>query len=64
MAYTVTGIERETDDQGFLREPDYSDEVVRVIAAAENIALTDGALGSRQLPARRVPRARSHAELS
>jgi tRNA 2-thiouridine synthesizing protein E len=41
MAYTVTGIERETDDQGFLREPDYSDEVVRVIAAAENIELTD-----------------------
>ena len=38
MAYTVNGIELETDDQGYLIEPDYSDEVVRVIAAAENIA--------------------------
>ena len=41
MAYTVNGIELETDDQGYLLEPDYSDEVVRVIAAAENIELTD-----------------------
>ena len=41
MAYTVNGTELETDDQGYLREPDYGDEVVRVIAAAENIALTD-----------------------
>lgn len=41
MAYTVNGNELETDDQGYLREPDYSDEVVRVIAAAEGIALTE-----------------------
>ena len=41
MAYTVNGSELETDDQGYLREPDYSDEVVRVIAAAESIELTD-----------------------
>lgn len=41
MPYTVNGTELETDDQGYLREPDYGDEVVRVIAAAENIALTD-----------------------
>jgi tRNA 2-thiouridine synthesizing protein E len=41
MAYTVDGIELETDDQGYLLEPGYSDEVVRVIAAAENIELTD-----------------------
>ena len=41
MAYTVNGSERETDDQGYLREPDFSDEAVRVIAAAEGIALTD-----------------------
>ena len=41
MAYTVNGNELETDDQGYLREPDFSDEAVRVIAAAEGIALTD-----------------------
>ena len=41
MAYTVNGSELDTDDQGFLLEADYSDEVVRVIAAAEGIALTD-----------------------
>ena len=41
MSYTVNGIERETDDQGFLREPDFSDEAVHVIAAAEHIELTD-----------------------
>ncbi|MDE2093133.1 MAG: TusE/DsrC/DsvC family sulfur relay protein [Burkholderiales bacterium] len=41
MPYTVNGSELETDDQGYLREPDFSDEAVRVIAAAEGIALTD-----------------------
>jgi tRNA 2-thiouridine synthesizing protein E len=41
MAYVVNGTELETDDQGFLLEPDYSDEIVRVIAAAESITLTD-----------------------
>lgn len=41
MPYTVQGVELETDDQGYLLEPDYSDEVVQVIAAAEGIALTD-----------------------
>jgi TusE/DsrC/DsvC family sulfur relay protein len=41
MPYTVNGTEVETDDQGYLREPDYGDEVVRVVAAAENIELTD-----------------------
>ena len=41
MGYTVNGTELETDAQGYLLEPDYSDEVVRVIAAAEGIALTD-----------------------
>lgn len=41
MAYTVNGSELDTDDQGFLLEADYSDDVVRVIAAAEGIALTD-----------------------
>ncbi len=41
MGYTVNGTELETDDEGFLLEPDYSDEVVSVIAEAENIKLTD-----------------------
>jgi tRNA 2-thiouridine synthesizing protein E len=41
MAYTVNGNELETDEQGYLLEPDYSDDAVRVIAAAEGITLTD-----------------------
>ena len=41
MAYVVNGNEPETDEQGYLLEPDYSEEVVPVIAAAENIQLTD-----------------------
>ena len=41
MPYTVNGEELETDDEGFLLEADYSDEVVLVIAAAEEIGLTD-----------------------
>lgn len=41
MPYTVNGVELETDDQGYLLEPDYSDEVVHVIAAAEGITLCD-----------------------
>lgn len=40
MGYTVAGNELETDDDGYLLEPDYSEEVVNVIAAAEGIALT------------------------
>ena len=39
MGYIVNGTELETDEQGYLLEPDYSDEVVRVIAAAEGIKL-------------------------
>ena len=41
MSYTVNGSELETDDQGYLLEPDFGDEAVRVIAAAEGITLTD-----------------------
>jgi tRNA 2-thiouridine synthesizing protein E len=40
MSYTVNGVELECDEQGFLREPDFGDEVVEVIAAAEGIMLT------------------------
>lgn len=42
MAYVVNGEQVETDEQGFLLEPDYSDEVVAAIAAAEGLTLTDG----------------------
>lgn len=40
MAYIVAGNELETDADGYLLEPNYSDEVVSVIAAAEDIELT------------------------
>jgi len=40
MSYTVAGNEVETDDDGYLLEPDYSDEIVDIIAAAEGIELT------------------------
>jgi tRNA 2-thiouridine synthesizing protein E len=36
----MAGNEIETDDDGFLLEPDYSEEVVSVIAAVEGIELT------------------------
>lgn len=41
MSYTVDGRELETDDLGYLLEPDYSDGIVEVIAAAEGITLTE-----------------------
>jgi tRNA 2-thiouridine synthesizing protein E len=41
MGYVIEGVELETDDDGFLLEPNYSDEAPKVIAAAEGIALTD-----------------------
>lgn len=41
MPYTVNGREVETDELGYLLEPDFGDEVVPVIAAAEGITLTD-----------------------
>ena len=40
MGYTFAGREVETDDDGYLLEPDYGDEIVNVIAAAEGIELT------------------------
>ena len=41
MSYTVDGEELETDDQGYLLEPDYRDAVVEVIAQAEGLTLTE-----------------------
>jgi tRNA 2-thiouridine synthesizing protein E len=40
MGYMVADKMLETDVDGYLLEPDYSDEIVNVIAAAENIELT------------------------
>ncbi|MDP2805571.1 MAG: TusE/DsrC/DsvC family sulfur relay protein [Gallionellaceae bacterium] len=40
MGYIVAGNELETDAEGYLLEPNYSEEVVSVIAAAEGIELT------------------------
>lgn len=40
MSYTVAGTVLETDGDGYLLEPDYSEDVVKVIAAAEGIDLT------------------------
>ena len=39
MAYVVNGETLETDEQGYLLEPNYSDEVPTVIAQAEGIEL-------------------------
>ena len=41
MGYIVNGSELVTDEQGFLLEADFSHEVVKVIAAAEQMELTD-----------------------
>ena len=40
MAYVISGVEYPTDDEGYLLEPNFEDETVAVITAAENIALT------------------------
>jgi tRNA 2-thiouridine synthesizing protein E len=40
MSYMVNGQTLETDEQGYLLEPDFSDEVVQLIAAAEGITLS------------------------
>lgn len=41
MTYEVNGRTLETDEEGYLLEPDYDDEVCPVIAQAEGITLTD-----------------------
>ena len=40
MRYTIDGVELATDNEGYLLEPDYRDEVALAIAAAEGIELT------------------------
>ncbi len=41
MGYVINGVELEADALGYLMEPDYSEEAVQVIAAADGIQLTD-----------------------
>lgn len=41
MGYIVNGEELEVDDEGFLLEANFNDDVVPVIAEAEKITLTD-----------------------
>jgi len=41
MGYTVDGVELETDALGYVLEPNYSEEIVKLIAEAEGIKLTD-----------------------
>ena len=41
MAYIVDGVELAADEQGFLLEADFNEEVVKAIAAAEEVQLTD-----------------------
>jgi len=41
LEYLINGVEVAADDEGFLLEPDYSEEAARVIAQAEGISLTD-----------------------
>ena len=40
MGYHINGEDKETNAEGYLLEPDFSDEAARVIAAAEGIDLT------------------------
>jgi tRNA 2-thiouridine synthesizing protein E len=41
MPYVIEGVEHETDEEGFLLEPNYSEEAPQVIAQAEGIVLSD-----------------------
>lgn len=41
MGYMIDGVELDTDDEGFLLEANFSDEICRVIAKAEGIELSD-----------------------
>ena len=41
MSYTINGVEKEVNEYGYLLEPDFSEEAVQVIAAAEGLTLTN-----------------------
>jgi TusA-related sulfurtransferase len=38
MAYTINGVEKDTDDDGYLLEADFSEEAVEAIAAEQGVA--------------------------
>lgn len=40
MGYMIGNVEYAADDEGYLLEPNYDDEAVKVIAAAENVTLS------------------------
>jgi TusE/DsrC/DsvC family sulfur relay protein len=41
MGYTINGVEKETDDDGYLLEADFSEEAVHAIAADQGLTLSD-----------------------
>lgn len=41
MGYVINGVEKDTDDDGYLLEADFSDEAVQAIADEQGLALTD-----------------------
>lgn len=41
MGYRINGVEVDADDEGFLLEPDFSEEAARAIAQVEGIELGD-----------------------
>lgn len=41
MSYVINGVEKEVNEYGYLLEPDFSEEAVQVIAAAEGLVLTE-----------------------
>lgn len=41
MSIVINGIEKETDDYGYLLETDFSEEAVLAFAAAESLELTE-----------------------
>jgi tRNA 2-thiouridine synthesizing protein E len=41
VSYVIAGMDKETDADGYLKEPDFGDEAVRVIASSEGIELTE-----------------------
>jgi tRNA 2-thiouridine synthesizing protein E len=45
MNYDVNGVTLEADEEGYLLEANYADEVCTAIAQAEGITLTDGHWG-------------------
>lgn len=41
MGYTINGVEKDADDDGYLLEADFSQEAAEAIAAEQGLTLTD-----------------------